>query len=53
MCVAAAVLARTAPATMDRGPAERRASYIASSGKKVTQFVCIDAPSATMVAPHT
>ena len=29
------------------------AGYIASSGKKLTQLVCMDAPSATMVAPHT
>ena len=29
------------------------AGYIASSGKKLTQLVCIDAPSATMVAPQT
>ena len=29
------------------------AGYIASSGKKLTQLVCMDAPSATMVAPQT
>ncbi len=50
MCAAAAVLARTTPATMDRRAAS---GYISPSGKKLTQFVCMDAPSATMVAPQT
>ena len=30
-----------------------RRPYIASSGKRLTQFVCIEAPSATIVDPHT
>ena len=30
-----------------------RPGYISPSGKKLTQFVCMDAPSAMIVAPHT
>ena len=35
------------------GPAQARPNYRASSGKKTTQLVCMDAPSATIVAPQT
>jgi len=53
MCRAITVLIGTAPATMKPAPGPGPQPYRAPSSKTLTQLLCMDAPSAMIVAPHT